>query len=131
LVDASPRGEPPGTLFVIEPEPAAAGELAAGPPQVDLHTLDPVKVLQLVKAMGGKATRVLLVGCEPETLDADHSWDDTAGLSEPVRRAVDRAVVLIESIIKVNHEDSQHQLSIGRKRETPGMPLASPLQAKI
>ncbi len=32
LVDAVPRGGPPGTLYVIEPDPVEAGELAEAPP---------------------------------------------------------------------------------------------------
>ena len=34
---------------------------------LDPHSLDPVKVLRLVKTMGGRPGRVLVVGCEPET----------------------------------------------------------------
>ena len=39
LVDAVPRGQPPGTLFVIEPE------LDAAEPALDAHAMDPVRVL--------------------------------------------------------------------------------------
>jgi hydrogenase maturation protease len=99
LVDASPRGGPPGTLYVIEPELAPSNEPAPGEPLFDLHTLDPVKVLALVRAMGGSAKRVLLVGCEPETLGSDDEQDIAPGLSETVRHAVDRAVLVIESLI--------------------------------
>jgi hydrogenase maturation protease len=99
LVDASPRGGPPGTIYVIEPEPADSSEPAPGDPLLDPHTLDPVQVLRLVKAMGGKVRHVRVVGCEPEVLGPDQDWDIAAGLSEPVRRAVDPAVQLIESLI--------------------------------
>ena len=54
LVDAAPRGEPPGTLYVIEPEWEDA-DPSAGPAglEIETHSLDPVKVLRLVSALGG------------------------------------------------------------------------------
>ena len=65
LVDAAPRGEPPGTLYVIEPEPDGADEPAPEESMLEPHALDPVKVLRLVAALGGRPGRVLVVGCEP------------------------------------------------------------------
>ena len=35
---------------------------------VETHGMDPMKVLVMVKSMGGKLNKILLVGCEPETL---------------------------------------------------------------
>ena len=66
LVDAAPRGGPPGTLYVIEPDRGrvARGRGTAG--LVETHGMDPVKVLRLAAAMGGQVERLLLVGCEPE-----------------------------------------------------------------
>ena len=58
--------------------------------------MDPVKVLRLAAAMGGRVDRLLLVGCEPEPLDEPDDMQD--GLSEPVRAAVDEAVPLILSL---------------------------------
>jgi hydrogenase maturation protease len=104
LVDAAPRGGAAGTLYVIEPEPDQAGPPAPGEPLIDPHSLDPVKVLRLVKTMGGHPGRVLVVGCEPQTVGSDDDWDITPGLSEPVRQAVDDAVGLIESLINETHE---------------------------
>ena len=95
LVDASPRGEPPGTLYVIEPD-LDEGE-CAGP---DAHGMDPARVLALARELGDVPSRVLIVGCEPASAPA---WDDedvVAELSEPVRAAVDRAVRLVESLIE-------------------------------
>jgi hydrogenase maturation protease len=71
---------------------------------LDPHSLDPVKVLELVKTMGGVPGRVLLVGCEPETVGSDEDWDVTPGLSEPVQRAAVEAVLLIESLVREAHE---------------------------
>ena len=97
LVDAAPRGGPPGTLYVLEPDP---GEPAADPgadPLIETHNMDPAKVLRLAAAMGGRVKRLLVVGCEPEPpAEAD---DMRMGMSGPVRAAVDEAVVLIESLV--------------------------------
>jgi hydrogenase maturation protease len=91
LVDAAPRGGAPGTLYVLEPEPIPDEPDAA----VELHTLDPVKVLRLARSLGGKVERVLLVGCEPRPPANDMQM----GLSEPVQAAVAEAVPLIESLL--------------------------------
>ena len=98
LVDAAPRGGPPGTLYVLEPSADdPPGPEDAGP-SIELHSLDPVKVLRLARAMGGRVDRLVVVGCEP-TAPEDGSDDMRAGLSEPVRAAVDEAVLLVESLV--------------------------------
>lgn len=96
LVDATPRGGPPGTLYVIEPDVSSVSEAGGGGQIVETHGMDPVKVLRTVAAMGGKVDRLLLVGCEPSTPPEDDDMRD--GLSGPVRAAVDEAVVLIEAL---------------------------------
>ena len=52
LVDAIARGGPPGTLYVIELEPASltATERELG---LEGHSLHPARVLQWVQALGG------------------------------------------------------------------------------
>jgi hydrogenase maturation protease len=92
LVDALPRGEPPGTLYVLEP---ARGEAAHMP--LEAHSMDPVKVLRLAEAMGGRVERLLLIGCEPTPLRDEE--DMREGLSDPVRASVEEAVRLIESLV--------------------------------
>lgn len=101
MLDATPRGGTPGTLYVIEP---ALDELAQiGGADVEAHTMNPVKVLQLVKAYGGQPKRLLVVGCEPEPLASD---DGAMGLSAPVQAAADEAVALVESLVtKILDED--------------------------
>src|SRR5262249_37764939 len=94
LVDAAPRGGPPGTLYIVEP--AVDGGPDTGGAALAAHGLDPVQVLRLAATLGGPAGRVLLVGCEPTTpADPD---EFLPGLSEPVRAAVDEAVPLILSL---------------------------------
>lgn len=99
LIDAAPRGEgPPGTLYVIEPElpdgdaPPPPGEL-----MIETHGMDPVKVLRLVRAMGGRLGRLLLVGCEP-TAQA-YEEDESPVTSDAVTAAVEQAVPLVESVL--------------------------------
>jgi hydrogenase maturation protease len=98
MVDAAPRGGQPGTLYLIEPD--TSQRLDDGDASlVEGHSLDVEKVLRLAAAMGGWASRLFLVGCEPtRTGNADESWNGFA-LSEPVRAAVDQAVGLIEALI--------------------------------
>ncbi len=94
VVDAMPRGGVPGTLYVLEPD---VGEVAGeGVPVIEGHGLDPVKVLRLAAALGGRVDKLLVVGCEPSPADP-HAFQD--GLSEPVRAAVAEAVPLIETLV--------------------------------
>jgi hydrogenase maturation protease len=97
LVDATPRGGRPGTLYVIEPPATGPPADNGSMPLIEGHGMDPVKVLRLASAMGGQVGRLLVVGCEPATVgDPDEMRD---GLSEPVRAAVDEAVPLIASLV--------------------------------
>ena len=95
LLDATPRGEPPGTLYVIEVE----AERDEGEVALDTHGMDPVKVLALVRAFGGQPPRTYLVGCEPKTRMSADDEEIVAQLSEPVRAALDPAVKLVESLL--------------------------------
>jgi hydrogenase maturation protease len=97
LVDAAPRGQAPGTLYVIEPQFEDEAGQSPQMPLVDLHDLNPMKVLEAVRAMGGRINRLLLVGCEP--LSAGDDDTAPAGLSGPVAAAVVEAIPLIESLI--------------------------------
>jgi hydrogenase maturation protease len=90
LVDAVPRGEAAGTLYLIEPDLAGLGE----PGNIDAHSMNPVAVLQLVHALGGQPGNLYLVGCEPDVIETDE-----IGLSPNVCAAVPRAVEMIESLI--------------------------------
>jgi hydrogenase maturation protease len=94
LVDAVRRGHPPGTLELIEPDVDHPELTALGP--VDGHGLDPVAVLHLVRQIGGRPPRLLLVGCEPATFEPQ--GEGMVGLSPPVDAAVDEAVPMVESL---------------------------------
>lgn len=96
FVDATPRGQEPGTVYLIEPEIEEDGEVA-----LDTHGMDPVKVIKLSRALGAKPTRTLVVGCEPQAVLSGEDYDDMLmELSEPVRAAVGEAVKLVESLVE-------------------------------
>lgn len=94
LVDTAQQGGAPGTLYVIEPD--CSGE-APPPAVVEGHGLHPAKVLHLARAMGTVCPWLRIVGCEPLTFGSDE--EPVMGLSEPVARAVDEAVLLVESLV--------------------------------
>jgi hydrogenase maturation protease len=96
LVDAVPCGEEPGTVYLIEPDLTQFVESPADF-GFDAHSMNPVAVLQLVGNLGGKMGRVMVVGCEPATVDAD--LDGATGLSHPVQAAIDQAIAMIEELI--------------------------------
>lgn len=94
LVDTVSRGGPAGTVYVVEPELDA---VAAGVTEVAPHDMDPVKVLRFAAALGGCPGRVLIVGCQPESLGGD---DGCLGLSPAVETAVDEAVRQVRTIAR-------------------------------
>lgn len=109
LIDACPRGAEPGTVYVIEPELKEATESAA-PVALDGHTMNPVNVLRLAKAMGPIAARIVLVGCEPATLGGE---EGEMGLSAPVSAATDEAVKLVKRVIQAALAGEKLQTSYG------------------
>lgn len=87
LIDAVDRGEPPGTVLVLEPE---VGEPVHVP---DIHLANPARVLAMAKALGALPERVVLVGCQPGDVD---------GLGEGLSPVVERAVpVAVERVREV------------------------------
>jgi hydrogenase maturation protease len=92
LIDAIHRGGAPGTLYTIEPEVESGGD-----ERVDTHSMDPVRVLQAARAMGGAAGRILLVGCEPGDLGGE---EGRMGLTPPVAAALDEAAGMVEELIQ-------------------------------
>jgi hydrogenase maturation protease len=93
LLDAVPRGQPPGTVSVIEPDDVEQG---AG---LDAHGMDPVRVLSLARELGPMPERVLLVGCEPLTRMTGDEDEVVAELTPPVQAALDPAVRLVEELL--------------------------------
>jgi hydrogenase maturation protease len=95
FVDAVPRGDEPGTVFLIEPELEKTDE----PVMLDAHGMDPVKVLALAGQLGPVPERILVIGCQPLTGASSGEEDFVGELSDPVRAAVDVAAELVESTL--------------------------------
>jgi hydrogenase maturation protease len=116
LVDASPRGEAPGTVYVIEPEIQSVRDSAfdevRSSPLMDAHGMEPDSVLALLGSLGGQAGRVLVVGCEPANVE------EGIGLSPPVSQAVEKAVVLVTELI--DEETTQTAASPSRTHDHMG-----------
>jgi hydrogenase maturation protease len=71
FVDATPRGQEPGTVYLIEPEIEDDGEVS-----LETHGMDPVKVIKLSRALGAGPTRTLVVGCEPQVVVSGEDYED-------------------------------------------------------
>jgi hydrogenase maturation protease len=102
LIDTTQRGGPPGTLYVIEPSiedtdgiTAASQDSGGLPaaPLIDAHGMEPGAVLSLLRTLGGDGVRLLVVGCEPASLD------EGMGLTDAVEGAVPEAVRLVKEVL--------------------------------
>ena len=89
LVDVSRQGGDPGTLYVMDPDPAEIKPIGDGE-VVNPHGMDPQTVLRFVKTVGGWPGRVVIVACEPAVVE-EHGL----GMSPEVEAAVDRGVTLV------------------------------------
>jgi hydrogenase maturation protease len=104
LIDAVPMGEPPGTLAVIEPEPASvfpSNSDGGVVPAVDAHTMSPDIVLATLAHLGGSVDRIVIVGCQPGDLD------EGIGLSPAVEAAIGAAADLCLEVISGNAEPAE------------------------
>lgn len=91
LVDASARGDVPGTVIALDVDAITDA------PSIETHGMDPVKVLALARALGPVPARVLAVLCEPATLG--NGDDISVGLSAPVAAALAPAMELIDTLL--------------------------------
>ncbi|HEY1921201.1 MAG TPA: hydrogenase maturation protease [Tepidisphaeraceae bacterium] len=111
LIDAVPRDEPPGTLFVIEPDLSALQNAGDSEAMIDAHGMHPEKVLRAAASMGAEFGKVLLVGCQPMPFDAEH--DMQMDLSDPVRAAVGEAANIVQSLISKFLQDERSPVGVG------------------
>ena len=97
LIDAAPRGGQPGTVTVAEvgeEHREALDRQAQGSPLFDAHGMQPDVVLGVLGMLGGRPGRILVVGCEPATVDYG------MGLSPRVEAAVDEAARIALGLVK-------------------------------
>jgi hydrogenase maturation protease len=97
FVDATSCGGPPGSLYTIEIDPHASEPDDEQPFDMGAHGMNPMRVLHLAQAMGGSISRILLVGCEPETLGTEE--EGLMGLSAAVTAALDPAAEMVEALV--------------------------------
>jgi hydrogenase maturation protease len=89
LIDAMPMGEPPGTVAVFEPDV----ESLEAAPMIEAHSMNPAVVLGLLRTLGGEMPHVVIVGCDPESVE------EGIGLSAPVVAAVEPAAETVRRIV--------------------------------
>ena len=92
IVDALPRGEAAGTLYVIEPD-LTGSAIQFGNTAINPHGMDPVRVLNLAASIGTISAKVLVVGCEPH--DFGDELEGRMGLSSPVQAVVEEACDMV------------------------------------
>lgn len=97
LLDALPRGEIPGTLFVMEPDLSRMGSASSPDIAFNAHGMDPVRVLNLAASIGSISAEVFIVGCEPQ--DFGDELEGRMGLSLTVESVVEDASDMVERLI--------------------------------
>ncbi len=91
MIDVSRQGGSPGTLYVMEvDEDEVAGGAVEDGEVLNPHGMDPETVLRFIKITGGWPGKVVIVACEPETVE-----EMGVGLTPVVEEAVERAVELV------------------------------------
>jgi hydrogenase maturation protease len=88
VADTIARGSEPGTIYLIDP----AVDGAHGPADPHGMTLD--TVFSMVTTLGGTLPRVVIVGCEPASLEEGMS------LTPAVASAVEPTIRLIREIVE-------------------------------
>ena len=95
IVDAVPNRGNPGALHVFQ----ADHESDSGTAGLDGHSMDPETVFASLRALGGEPPYTVVVGCEAGSVA------EGIGLSEPVAKAVPRAVQAVEKIVAALGEE--------------------------
>ena len=109
IVDALPRGEAPGTLYLVEP---ALSSPAAVDTALNPHGMDPVHVLNLASSLGTISAKVLIVGCEPH--DFGDELEGRMGLSSAVQAAVEEASNMIVDLVATRLANSAQFQTVER-----------------
>jgi hydrogenase maturation protease len=96
LVDAMPRGGAPGTLYLIQPDPADLENRSLAAAAPDAHSMEPLSILRMAKSTCELPRRTFVLGCEPAALGGE---EGRMGLSPEVASAVDRAIARLKSLV--------------------------------
>lgn len=115
LVDGLSRGEPPGTLYLIEPNLAGVGSSSSATMELNPHGMDPMRVLNLAASMGTIAAEILIVGCEPN--DFGQELEGRMGLSQPVQLVVEEAADMVEELVgRILSKQASHSAQLETKQ---------------
>jgi len=90
MIDISRQGGAPGTLYVMEVDEDEVSSGVEDGDALNPHGMDPETVLRFIKLTGGWPGKVVIVACEPQTIE-----EMGVGLSPVVEEAVNRAVDLV------------------------------------
>jgi len=90
MIDISRQGGAPGTLYVMEVDEDEVPSGVEDGDALNPHGMDPETVLRFIKLTGGWPGKVVIVACEPLTIE-----EMGVGLSPVVEEACDRAVDLV------------------------------------
>jgi hydrogenase maturation protease len=97
LVDALPRDDAPGTLYIVEPDLSRMADPSAPGMEMNPHGMDPVRVIHLALTMGPVLAPIFVVGCQPN--DFGDELDGRMGLSAPVQAVVEEASNMVEDLV--------------------------------
>ena len=87
--------------YLIEPDLNQLEQLDAN--LADAHSMNPARVLQMLRRFGNSPGKLYLIGCEPAILEAE---DGQIGMSETVEKSVPQAIewvkMLVDDLLKEN-----------------------------
>lgn len=95
ILDATDRGGPPGTVYLLEAEVPELEDFTPEYQQdflADTHYTVPSKALILARALGVLPDHSYILACQPEETELG------IGLSEPVERGVEEALVRLRHL---------------------------------
>jgi hydrogenase maturation protease len=94
MVDATPRGGAPGTLYCIEADVSQVPQAGVEP-----HGMNPLRVLATARSMGARYQKAYVVGCEPDPQSVDPDGPGSMGLSPAAEASLDEAVRMVEELV--------------------------------
>jgi hydrogenase maturation protease len=94
LVDITAQGQTPGTIYLIEPDLTQLDRLDED--LVDAHSLNPARVLQMLRCFESSPGKLYLIGCEPAILETE---DGQIGMSEMVEKSVPQAIEWVKTLV--------------------------------
>jgi len=97
IVDALPRNDVPGTLYIVEPDLSRMGDPSTPGMEMNPHGMDPVRVLNLALTIAPITAPIFVVGCEPN--DFGDELEGRMGLSAPVQAVVEEASDMVEDLV--------------------------------